>query len=648
MKKFALLLSLVGYASLAQPATGALAQDFRPTQEQPADGNRHGDYNTDGRTFAVVPVRFNSSVVDFSPFPYRNGLVFVSSRNEKGKVNGKEEEFLNLFYTEEHEDGGFSTPILFDKQNKMPYHQGPAVFFDHEKRKIFTRNAFAKSTPQAGDSVNSLELAESVLTGKKWTTPVSMPFNGPNFSVAHPAISTDGTTLYFSSNMPGTLGEADLFVSTFDGAAWSAPENLGPAINSAGREMFPYLLNDSILYFSSTRTGGLGGLDIYSCNLRDPQLTVKHLAAPINSPDDDFGIIFDRGNISGFFSSNRSGNDDIFYFQETCHFLAIELYDSLTLEYVSDAKLTLTDGERVVGETISDLSGRAEFRLSEGRSYQLLVTHSRYGTKALQFTDTNRQRIVKVPLAPVSMEAVRELHALQTSQRSRMTNSVTFSSAPLDVDVVETFPDPNKDGVQADSLADGKLKVIAVENVNALPAIIIVRNDSIFDFSPVSSSVLVNRQLKITIDMPLGAKRHDYEEIISAAIRADGYDVGKFLLIRSFFFDSEKTLVRNDASAQLDKIIDVMQTYPQIDVKLVFHSDSRGTDKFNLELSRRRAEEVTRYLRDGGISAQRIVSQFVGESKLLNDCGDLSDCDELLHQMNRTTEFELVLKKDQL
>jgi outer membrane protein OmpA-like peptidoglycan-associated protein len=88
-----------------------------------------------------------------------------------------------------------------------------------------------------------------------------------------------------------------------------------------------------------------------------------------------------------------------------------------------------------------------------------------------------------------------------------------------------------------------------------------------------------------------------------------------------------------------------MTSYPVIDVQLTFHADSRGTSAFNLELSKRRSNEVVNYLARAGINKERILSNFVGESQLLNDCGDLSDCDDLQHEMNRTAEFNLIVRK---
>ena len=620
--------------------------------------NNHQILEKNRSLYALKPVDFNSSGMDFSPFPYKKGIVFVSSRHEKGISHLGEEEFLSLYYTEESEDGTYLKPEVLNKESITSYHEGPTVFFDSENRKIVTRNSFFKKSKIRDGSTNTLELAQSDLSASgKWTEPVTLSFASSDYSVAHPAISSDGSTLYFSSNMSGTLGESDLFVSQYQNGSWSTPKNLGAKINSPGQELFPYLYNDSILFFASTGHSGLGGLDLYSCNLRSSDLTVSNLGAPVNSRSDDFGIFLESNGSSGFFSSNRpggAGEDDIYYFEEIQQFAEIQLYDSLTRDFIRDAKLTLISGDLIVGRTESDLVGSTEFRLSPLREYKLTISHKDYKSSEVELTPSlwpvNQQAQIKIYLTPLQQRISAKLSApVETRERAALTNIISFSSSPLDIDVVaETTSQPIDTVAVAtgDSFSFPLLKVIVVEIVNDLPSIIVVKNDSIYDFNLISASVLENSDLNIKLDIPHGAKRNDYEKIISEQIYSQDYRISRFLLIRSFFFDSGKNWIRNGACAQLDKIIEVMVTYPQIDVQLIFHSDSRGKEAFNLELSKRRSEEVTTYLTRAGIEMERILSRFVGESQLLNDCGDLADCDELLHQINRTTEFKLIVRKD--
>jgi outer membrane protein OmpA-like peptidoglycan-associated protein/tetratricopeptide (TPR) repeat protein len=615
-----------------------------------------GLFEKNRSSFAVKAVDFNSSGMEFSPFPYQKGIVFVSSRPRKGSAQSEEESFLNLFYTEEGEDGSFSTPVALTQGNNAVYHEGPAVFFDGEDKKIISRNLFVKKGRMKDGSVNTLSLAQSSRgPSGAWSEPVAMAFASPEFSVAHPAISRDGTTLYFASNMPGTVGESDIFVSKLLNGAWSKPRNLGAKINTAGQELFPFLYNDSTLFFASTGHSGLGGLDLFYCNLGDKDLTVTNFGAPVNSKADDFGIFLESGGSSGFFSSNRGGGagaDDIYYFEAIQPFARIQLYDSLTRHPVKGAMLTLLSDATVYGQTRSDLTGAAEFRLSPLRDYALEISAGGYKSAKVTLTPgiwpTNQFAQIKVYLTPLyhaSEEAARL--AIQTRQRTNLTNIISFSSTALDVDMAT---ETTGHTVDTASVAGGgdhgmpALNIIAVEVVNDLPAVMLVKNDTIYDLTLVSEFTLANANLGVEIDIPRGAKRHDYEKIIAEQVALQGYAIRKFLLIRSFFFDSGKSWVRNDACAQLDKIIDVMLSYPRIKVQMTFHSDSRGTDSFNLDLSKARSEEVKSYLVRAGIKPQSILSRFVGEGQLLNDCGDLADCDELLHQTNRTVEFKFILE----
>ena len=644
-----LLLILVTTLSLAQrknsaPGTQDLEEGFSAR------------YLQSPKAYAVKAVDFNFKGMDFSPFPYKSGFVFVSSRTRKGARHEDENDFLSLFYVEESEEGTFLPPEPLEGESLSWYHEGPAVFFDSGKQKIFTRNPFVRKSKIKDGSVNPLELAHSAqLPSGKWTAPERLPLSTPEFSVGHPAISSDGTTLYFSSNMPGTIGESDLFVSYFQNGTWSSPRNLGGKINTSGQELFPFLFNDSILFFASNGRGGLGGLDLFYYNLDVPGASVVHIGEPLNSEGDDFGLYMEKGGSSGFFSSSRRGGvgaDDIYYFEEIQPFVTIQLYDSLTGDVIGSADLTLRTGNKIIGKTRSDLTGAAEFRMSLLRDYQLDISAGAYKATEIElnpaYWPADQQAQIKAYLRPVRIHAMKSLsHAFTARARRNLTNVITFSSSPLDVDLTAELPATPPEDMPDEGLPDSAsatfVKVIAVEIVNRIPAIIVVKNDTVYGFRMVSETTLVNDDVGIEIDIPRGAKRHDYEEIIRDQIVSRGYAISNFLLIRSFFFDSNKTWVRNDACAQLDKIIDVMHSHPDFELEMIFHSDSRGTEAFNLDLSKARADEVTAYLMKGGIRKERIHSSFVGEGQLLNDCGDLSDCDELLHQINRTTEFKFII-----
>ncbi|WP_308991199.1 hypothetical protein QLS71_002030 [Mariniflexile litorale] len=160
--------------------------------------------------------------------------------------------------------------------------------------------------------------------GEGWTHFKTLPFCNSKYSYAHPAISKDGKTLYFTSNIRGgketTKGGSDIFkVNILDNNTFSEPINLGSKVNSYSKEMFPFIAEDNTLYFASNRPNGYGGFDIYKSKMTvngDFEKAEK-LPKPINSPQDDFSLVIDRVNKTGYFSSKRDGgkgDDDIYYF----------------------------------------------------------------------------------------------------------------------------------------------------------------------------------------------------------------------------------------------------------------------------------------------------------------------------------------------
>jgi|GEM_PF-5966455 len=150
----------------------------------------------------------------------------------------------------------------------------------------------------------------AMLSGAKFIFP-----DGKDYSVMHPAVHANGTTLVFSSNMAGGKGGYDLYVAekTSD-STWSNPVALN-GLNSKGNELFPSFSSNGSLYFSTDGHPGLGGLDIYMANVKgNNAYNVYHLPAPVNSSYDDFGFTVAADLKTGYFTSDRLGSDDIYKF----------------------------------------------------------------------------------------------------------------------------------------------------------------------------------------------------------------------------------------------------------------------------------------------------------------------------------------------
>lgn len=275
--------------------------------------------------YEIGPVSLNSKYPDFSPSFYNHGLVFASGRakedNVVKNVNAPHGTFLDLYYCAFKADGGLSEVEKFSDVINTDFNEGPSVFYEGDRKVIFTRNNLKGKTRAEEESVIiqlQLFYSEMDTITKAWKKPELFPIHSEEYSIGHPAISADGQRLYFSSNMPGSYGGTDLYLSEKIIGSWTEPKNLGPAVNTEGNEMFPFLCADSVLYFASDGHGGFGGLDIYRYAVAGQK--IENVGAPINGGHDDFGLILDPSGNTGYFSSNRNGkggdnNDDIFYFK---------------------------------------------------------------------------------------------------------------------------------------------------------------------------------------------------------------------------------------------------------------------------------------------------------------------------------------------
>lgn len=259
---------------------------------------------------------FNSAFDDFSPAFYNNGLVFVSGRKESIENKEiKDSEYLDLYFTAYAAKEGFLKPVKFSESVNTSLHEGPVVFFDGHRKMIFTRNIVTRKKSSEESVVLHLQLFSSTKDSTKtdWTNPQPLSINNQNYSMGHPAINSTGSHLYFSANIPGGIGGTDLYVSEIINGDWGPPRNLGDIINTEGNEMFPFIYQDSVLYFASDGHSGIGGLDIYKTPLNGG--TINNMGHPINSPQDDFALILNDS--IGYFSTSRNStettkNDDIY------------------------------------------------------------------------------------------------------------------------------------------------------------------------------------------------------------------------------------------------------------------------------------------------------------------------------------------------
>ncbi len=271
----------------------------------------------DGK-YKLVHLDVNTNDQDFGTCYYKDKIVFSSTRAKakmfKKTYNGNGKPFLNM-YVSDIKDNQLSDPEVFDKSLGSKMHDGPASFNKEGTYMAFTRN---HRKDKSKDKIVELQLYFSTYKDGDWSKPERFVFNNEGYSVGHPALSADGNTMYFVSDMPGGFGGTDIYKTTkIDKGEWTKPENLGDNVNTEGDEMFPYYEeNNGTLLFSSNGRFGLGGQDIFIAVMNGSGFgNVHNAGAPLNTQYDDFASIIDGKTNKGYFSSNRqggSGYDDIY------------------------------------------------------------------------------------------------------------------------------------------------------------------------------------------------------------------------------------------------------------------------------------------------------------------------------------------------
>ena len=255
----------------------------------------------------IQPVKnLNSPYSDISPTFYHAGLVFASSRHgifiekESGSTG---EPYFDLYESDLKDDSTFKKPSFFSRDINTPEHE-TAAFFDTTGNTIYY-------TRGETDTTNTLKIKilQSTKEGSRsWTKPKQFVLNDSTASFGQPFISRKENVFIFSSNLPGGYGGTDLYISFKKDNSWSVPENLGPGINSAGNEYYPFLTEKGDLYFTSDGHIGMGGYDLYVAKFGTMGWSkIENLKSPINSCADDLSFILNRNGKFAYFSSNREG-----------------------------------------------------------------------------------------------------------------------------------------------------------------------------------------------------------------------------------------------------------------------------------------------------------------------------------------------------
>ena len=365
--------------------------------------------------YEISKIDVNTKYSDFGVTYFgENVAVFASSRKPKAVKtalwnNGQP--FLDLYKGTVTLEGEINNVKPFSKKITTQYHESNVAFTKDLETVYFSRNNYIDgkfTKDKKGRNLIQMYRAQVGVDGE-WVNVRPMPFNSRNYQTGHPTLNKDETKLYFTSDMPGSLGATDIFfVDINDDGTYGPPKNLGPNVNTVKKEMFPYMDSNGILYFSSDGySRGLGGLDIYAVNLQY-ELEPKNLGFPINSRKDDFSLVFRPGKREGHFSSNRSGgrgDDDIYYFKELVplKFDCDQLVTGIVREKVSKnllpgatVELYNAKGD-VIESVIADSNAAFKFNVDCNKSYKVIGSKVDY-TEDTEFFTTDFEAELELSL----------------------------------------------------------------------------------------------------------------------------------------------------------------------------------------------------------------------------------------------------------
>ncbi|MGB0430480.1 MAG: OmpA family protein [Bacteroidia bacterium] len=564
-------------------------------------------------------LNLNSNDDDFSPILMsKNELLFCSNRAEENNNKGfsrDQTRFINIYRSQKGIATGFDKATGASGLNAN-LHEGPMAFDPISKKLYFTRSI--KVAHKNFGYSYTLAIFTSEFDGEYWSKPKAFDYNVAGYSVGHPAISPDGQYLYFISDQPGGSGLTDIYQCKRIGNTWDSPQNL-KSINTPYNEMFPTVLASGLLSFASNGYVGLGGLDIFIIK----NDSVKNAGAPINSSKDDFGLITNNNdNNYGFFSSNRKaqlGGDNIYSFKPIAILVSGYIIDSVSKKPVKEGSWRIVDSKGNITDIEADKKGFFTLPLKPNDVFTFQFTAPNYNMKKAPFNTQNLNR---------------DIDTLLNIELSR---GVTPILEGVVVDKADTTP-----------VAGAKVKLTDVQKGKSESLETDTTGYYIFFVDSTKQYELnIDHPKFLVSSMPISKIESKYQTKTNSAfnikmVSIEPIVLNKPLEIENIYYDYDKYDITPTSASILDTLYNLMVSNEDIVVELSSHTDIRGTDEYNVTLSKQRAKAAIDYLIAKGIEDYRLVFKFYGKTELAVPCPSSGECPESVHKLNRRTEFRIV------
>lgn len=664
MKKIIILLTLCLLMANSGWAQNALSSDIK------VDVKNEKTINTDH--------------LEFSPAFYENGIIFISNIQEGLDIDRYTDEKIDMktvsiFLARRNEEGVLKKAVPFAKELTTKWHEGPITFNKTNDKAFFSRNDFLDgNVDKASDGTVKQMIISADLVGGKWTNQKRLPFNDPEYDFFHPSINVDDNVLYFASNRPGGFGGTDIWKVEKTANGWGEPINLGPGVNTANTEGFPFIHADGTLFFSSKGHDSSGGFDVYFSKKYNGEYTAPvNLGAKFNTSSDDLGFIIDRDKRNGYVASNRNGGqgkDDIY-----SYFIDEPLGEDI-FKYPKNHPVYIASNGAINGESLGDgfgnnivtlfVADRLNGAELAGATVEYVDLELLTQTEIITDPDGN---IVQLLSAADGLEVT-------LSNESSAVNGLTNSEGAYDLRLGDGnyLVNISKEGYKTKQVlinpaeTQGEFMVLMDRSDNCAPVTGTVVNASnnavpfaqvtvqeVGDITLQELTADANGNFSLCLDCGKSytiavsndgkttSQRIDIDancnggqnQSLTFDIDGGGIVGGTTIRLKRIYYNFNDASIRPDARDELNNLVSILQTYPTLEIEIASHTDSRGGTGYNNQLSQRRADKVMAYLVQQGINASRLTPRGYGESRLLNGCSDGVKCSELDHQFNRRTEI---------
>ncbi|MFN7911091.1 MAG: OmpA family protein [Bacteroidota bacterium] len=573
---------------------------------------------SDSSKYNISYLAVNSEYSDFSPLVFNDELYFVSARRNQSLQN-KKFDWDNTYFLDIYKAPlkNFNEVIPVKFSFRTTFHEGPISISKFGKLMFVTRNNMNKNKPvlNSKNQVN-LQLFYSYFPFSDTSTWHPFPYNSLNYSCGHPALNDSGNVLYFISDMPGSLGGTDIYVSNLTGGKWSKPENLGKQINTSGNEMFPNLYKNKLVY-SSNGLNGLGGLDIYSFNLDSVNVSSSiNFGYPINTNMDDFACIFINDSM-GYFSSNRqitTSNDDIFSFKikNTTKHAPINFIvkDYFNREIVLKGNIVIKNKNEYVIDTLFFSGSSCKYLNVKLSNVIVTATSENYYENSIEVNTSEHKYSDSIIIYLKPKKAIIVYKAFDIKTNRKLANVIVNLKDSVFNSVYSFTMDNNGEN-----------------SIDSKYANYIIFGAELYNYK----YIRYERELK------------NDTNIVSLFFLKESEDLSEKIILNPIYFDLDKYNIRADAALELDKIVLYLKKNPRIELKIASHTDCRNTRNYNKFLSNKRANSTMNYFVKHGISSKRLQAVGYGEDKPLNSCNceliEKSNCSEEMHALNRRSEF---------